>query len=347
MKKRVLVVAGLAVCAGVILGGCAKKEGAQSGTPAPSAKAQPVTVQVGYENAPGSSVDLAMKEWQRLLAEKSGGAMAIELFPSSQLGSKDALLDQMLAGMNVVTLADGAYLADRGAPDMGVVFAPYLFGSWDDVWSLLKSPWWAEQTKLIEGKGIHIIMANYIYGERHTNTIKPIRAVGDFAGLKIRVPNNTIQIEGMRVMGCTPTPMALGDVYTSIQTGVIDGMENPLTTILDQKTFEVAKNVTLDGHIKNFSTWLCGAAWYKTLTEQQRQWLTESGEEAAAWNNRNYEKDNAAAVQALKDAGVTIIDNIDIAAFQDKAKAFYDVPVIKSMFSPGIYETVTSAIKGK
>jgi tripartite ATP-independent transporter DctP family solute receptor len=321
MKKCIAVVLASAILAAGVFAG-----GGKDSSAAPSGK--PVVVQVGYENAPGSSVDLAMKEWQRLIAEKSGGQMTIELFPSSQLGAKNDIIDQMLAGMNVVTLADGAFLADRGAPDLGIVFAPYLFGSWDEAWALLKSQWWADQMKLIEGKGIKVIMANYIYGERHTNTIKPIRTVNDFAGVKLRVPNNTIQIKGIEVMGATPTPMALGEVYTSIQTGVIDGMENPLTTILDQKTYEVAKYVTLDGHIKNTSTWLCGTKFFNSLTPQQQKWLVDSGTEAAEWNNRNYEKDNAAAIDTLKKAGVTVIDTIDIAAFQAKAKAFYDLPEI-------------------
>jgi tripartite ATP-independent transporter DctP family solute receptor len=346
MKKFYTMV--LAACAvGMVLTGCQKKESGGAPTAAPAAAAQPVIVQVGYENAPDSSVDLAMKEWQRLIEQKSGGKMKIELFPSSQLGAKNDLIDQMLAGMNVVTLADGAFLADRGAPDMGVVFAPYLFANWDEVWTLLKSDWWKQQEKLIEGKGIKIIMANYIYGERHTNTKKPIRAVSDFAGVKLRVPNNTIQIKGTEIMGATPTPMALGEVYTSIQTGVIDGMENPLTTILDQKTYEVAKNVTLDGHIKNFSTWMCGVQFFNSLTPEQQKWLVESGTEAAEWNNKNYEKDNAAAIQRLRDAGVNIIDTIDIASFQAKAKGFYDMPEIKALFSPGIYEAVTKAKGGK
>jgi len=337
--KKICLLTVLVVCvAGLIFANGGAQGGGQAG---------PVVVQVGYENASDSAVDLAMKEWQRILAEKSGGAMKIELFPSSQLGDKNALIDQMLAGMNVVTLADGAFLADRGAPDMGIVFAPYIFGTWDELWNLLKSDWWKSQEKLIEGKGIKVIMANYIYGERHTNTTKAIRTVNDFQGLKIRVPNNTIQIKGIEIMGATPTPMALGDVYTSIQTGVIDGMENPLTTILDQKTYEVAKFVTLDGHIKNFSTWLCGTQFFNSLTPQQQQWLVESGTEAAEWNNKNYEKDNAAAIQTLKNAGVTIIDKIDIAAFQAKAAGFYNMPEIKALFSPGIYETVQKAKSGK
>jgi TRAP-type C4-dicarboxylate transport system substrate-binding protein len=124
-------------------------------------------------------------------------------------------------------------------------------------------------------------------------------------------------------------------------------MENPLTTIIDQKTYEVAKYITLDGHIKNTSTWLCGAQFFNSLSSQQQKWLVDSGTEAAEWNNRSYEKENAAAIQTLKNAGVTIIDTIDTAAFQEKAKAFYDLPEIKAKFSPGIYDTITKAIAGR
>lgn len=80
-------------------------------------------------------------------------------------------------------------------------------------------------------------------------TTKPINSVSDFKGMKIRLPNNKIQIEGFNVLGVAPTPMALEEVYAALQQGTIDGLENPLATLHAGKFQEVAKNLVLDGHV--------------------------------------------------------------------------------------------------
>ncbi len=132
-----------------------------SGAPdANKAEEKPVVIQIGYENNPGEPTDLAVNEWKRLLEEKSNGTMKMEVFPSSQLGSKNDIIDQMLAGSAVITLADGAFYADRGVPDFGITFGPYLFESWDDTWKLTESNWWADQSGMLEDKGLKILTAN-------------------------------------------------------------------------------------------------------------------------------------------------------------------------------------------
>jgi tripartite ATP-independent transporter DctP family solute receptor len=270
--------------------------------------------------------------------------MKVEVFPSSQLGSKNEIIDQMLAGMAVITLADGAFYADRGVPDLGITFAPYLFATWDEAWKLTKSDWWKGQMTQLDGKGLHVLTANWIYGERHTIAKRPIRNVADFRGLKIRVPNNLIQVKGMEVMGATPTPMALGEVYTALQQGVIDGMENPLTTIYGSKAHEVAKYITLDGHVKNFTTWVCGTIFFNSLTPEQQKILQETGDEAGLFCNNLQNQLTDKTVADLKADGAEII-TVNVAAFQNQAQAFYSLPEITSKWTPGLFDTVTKAMK--
>jgi tripartite ATP-independent transporter DctP family solute receptor len=346
MKKVLVLVLAVMVAGLAFAGGGQQSGGGGAAAPAaPAAPAKPLVIQLGYENNPGELVDLAMHEWQRLLAEKSGGTMLLEIFPSSQMGTKVQIIDQMLAGMNVITLADGAFFADRGVPDLGITMAPYLFATWDEAWNLLRSDWWATQMKLLEGKGLKVLAANFIYGERHTLAKRPIRTVNDFQGLKLRVPDNTIQVKGTQVMGANPTPLALGEVYTALQQGVIDGVENPLSVLYGGKFHEVAKYLTLDGHIKLLTSWFCGTIFFNKLTPQQQKWLIDSGIEACEWNNVQYERVAAETIAKYKAEGVEIID-IDVAAFQAKAKPFYDMPEIKALWTPGLFDAVTKAKSG-
>jgi tripartite ATP-independent transporter DctP family solute receptor len=334
MKKFLLVLAVFAAsAAGLSAGG-----GGESS--APSEKK--VVVQIGYENNPGEPIDQAIHEWKRLAEEKSRGALEMQIFPSSQMGTKNEIIDQMLAGMAAITLADGAFFADRGVPDLGITMAPYLFSSWDEAWKLIESEWWAGQMKLLQQKGLHVLAANFIYGDRHTLTKKPIRVVEDFKGLKLRVPNNLIQVKGTEVMGATPTPLPLGEVYTALQQGVVDGVENPLPVLYGGKFQEVAKYLTLDAHIKLITSWFCGEKFFASLAPELQKILVDTGKEAGIYNNKLQEKAAEDVIAKFRAEGVEII-SIDAAKFQEKAKAFYDLPEIKSKWTPGLFETVSKA----
>ncbi|MGI6732684.1 MAG: C4-dicarboxylate TRAP transporter substrate-binding protein [Anaerovoracaceae bacterium] len=308
---------------------------------------EPVIVRVGYENNPGEPIDIACKAWAEYLDELSGGTMVMQLYPSSQLGSKNDIIDQMLAGSNVVTLADGAFTADRGAPEMGIQFAPFLFDSYDEAWKLVESDWWQEQVDICAENGLQILTSNFVYGTRNLMTTKPVHSVQDLKGMKIRIPNNTIQIKGFEALGATPTPMPLGDVYTALQQGTIDGVENPAAALLGLGFAEVAKYLIIDQHVFNTTLWLCGTDWFNTLTEEQQGWLMESGRMAGLVSQELDAELEAEALQKLQEAGVEIYypTEEELQGFKDAALKFYDYPEIKELFSEGLYDQIISIIK--
>ena len=298
-------------------------------------------LQVAFENSISEPVG---QGWE-IIKEKSGGKMAIEIYPDSQLGDKSSLIDSMLLGENVCTLADGAFYADYGVPDFGIVFGPFLFDSWDQVWKLVDSDWYKEQCGKLEEKGLKIIASNWIYGERHTLTNVPVNTVDDLKGLKIRVPSNEIQSKGFDVLGATSTGMALGDVYQALQTKTIDGAENPLATLYGRKLHEVAKYLILDGHVKNFTTWVVSADWFNSLPEEQQTWLLETAEEAGEYNNEVQQAADAEYLQKMKDEGVTVVEPSEevLAGFKEKAQPFYEMGADFG-WSDGLYDTVKKAM---
>lgn len=338
--KRIIIGALVVLSAVLLLAGCG------SGQQGAANKDGKITIQVGYENNPGEPIDKALNKWKELLQEKSGGKMELVLYPSSQLGSKNDLIDQMLAGQPVVTLADGAFYADRGVKDFGIVFGPFLFRDWDECWKLTKSSWYADQSKALEAKGLKLLSSNWVYGDRHTLTKRPVNTVDDLKGMKIRVPNNTIQVKGFEVLGAVPTPMALGDTYTALQQGTIDGVENPLPVLYNGKFQEVAKYLILDGHVKNFTTWVCGAEFFHSLTKEQQDLLVSTGEEAGIYNNELQKESEKEVLEKFKAEGVTIVEPSEdvLNGFREKSKAFYTLPEFKD-WTPGLYETVQNAMK--
>ena len=338
--KRIIIGTLVVLSAVLLLAGCG------SGQQGAANKDGKITIQVGYENNPGEPIDKALNKWKELLQEKSGGKMELVLYPSSQLGSKNDLIDQMLAGQPVVTLADGAFYADRGVKDFGIVFGPFLFRDWDECWKLTKSSWYADQSKALEAKGLKLLSSNWVYGDRHTLTKRSVNTVDDLKGMKIRVPNNTIQVKGFEVLGAVPTPMALGDTYTALQQGTIDGVENPLPVLYNGKFQEVAKYLILDGHVKNFTTWVCGAEFFHSLTKEQQDLLVSTGEEAGIYNNELQKESEKEVLEKFRAEGVTIVEPSEdvLNGFREKSKAFYTLLEFKD-WTPGLYETVQNAMK--
>lgn len=302
-------------------------------------------IQVGFENSISEPFGQGLVKWQELVEEKSNGTLKLELFPDSQLGSKAELIDSMMLSEPVVTLADGAFYADYGVPDFGIVFGPFLFDSWDECWTLTKSDWYAEQCSKLEEKGLKIIASNWIYGDRHTLTTKPVNTVDDLKGMKIRVPGNQIQSVGFDTLGATSTGMDLGDVYQALQTKTIDGAENPLATLYGRKLHEVAPYLILDGHVKNFTTLVMSNDLYNTLTPEQQEILVSTCEEAGVYNNKLQQESEQEYLKKMKDEGVTVVEPTEevLNGFREKAQSFYEQGKLFG-WSDGLYETVCKAM---
>ena len=149
------------------------EEGETSETPA-AASGDVVTINVGYENATTEPAAKAVEKWKALVEEKSGGSIVLELFPNSALGKKTDLIDQMIMGENVITVADGAFLADYGVPDFGIFYAPFMFDTWEEEWAVIDSDWYAGLCdQLAEKGGLRVLSSNWIYGSRDIMSIKP------------------------------------------------------------------------------------------------------------------------------------------------------------------------------
>ena len=304
---------------------------------------QKVLVQIGAENQPGEPIMDAVNEWARLAKERSGGTLDVQVFPSSQLGTKDQLADQMLAGMPVITLANGGFFATRGAPDLGILFGPYFYQSWDDAWKLIASDWFKSQVQTLEKAGLRILAPNWRYGDRHTLSSRPIRSVADYRGLKLRVPNNRMQVLGSNVLGAVTTPMPLGEVYTALQQGVVDAVEQDMTGMISQKFYEVTRYLSFTGHIRDNTMWFTGTTFFNSLSPEHQKILIDTGLEAGLYNNKLQETADEVALKRLLAEGVTVVD-IDLNSFVQASQAFYTLPELVREWTPGLIENVRKAM---
>ena len=282
---------------------------------------------VGYDNNPGHPVDVACQYWKKLVEERSGGSLALELYPSTQLGKALDVVEQCLAGDATAVLTNTGYYANLGVKGWDVTAAPFLFNNWEDFKTLTKSSWWAENEKRLEEIGIKIISNNWEYGVRHLLCKKPVRRAADLDGVKIRVPADN-SVEAWKSLGCAPTPMSLADAYMAMQQGVIDAIENPLTVLSDGSFNEVAKYLTLTAHKHDMTQFICGTGFFNSLSGEQRETLLQTGREAAEYFNRLASDLNDKMLDKLKAGGVEVITLSDAEKmeFQRKSSGYFDRP---------------------
>ncbi|PTM59176.1 C4-dicarboxylate TRAP transporter substrate-binding protein [Desmospora activa] len=298
-----------------------------------------ITVNIAYGNHPGEPVDQLAHKWKELAEERSEGRLQLNLYPSSQLGSEADVVEQAKLGSNVIILTGYDFLMNF-APDVGVMTAPYLVDDFDELFALTETDWFEEQRSQLQQQGLDIVTTNTIYGERHLMTTREVNTPEDLKGMKIRVPNNPMYIGTFRVLGASPTPLPLADMYTSLQQGVIDGAENPLPVLAGAKTNEVAKHLTLTGHTKIISPWVTGTPFIDSLPDELEKILRESGDDAGEYAKAIVVSEEKRVLKKFKEQGIQI-NEIDQEPFQQRAKGIYEE---MDEWSPDLQQTIEALL---
>ena len=314
-----------------------------------NAEAAKVTkISVGYENATSEPAAKAVEKWAALVAEKSHGSLQLQLFPNSALGKKVELIDQMIIGEPVITVADGAFLADYGVADFGIFYAPFMFDNWDEVWNVLDSSWYKNLCDQLARKAsIRVLSSNWIYGARDFLSTTKIVTPEDLKGVKMRVSSNKLSITSFESLGIAAVGMDMGEVYQALQAGTIDGVENPVTSLANRSFQEVGKYLVDDHHILATSMWIIGEGFFKSLTPEQQKILYETADEAGLYNNRLQDAASKDATQKMLAAGVTItnLTPAQKAQWIAAGQPFFKNAAKTLGWSDNLYQTVKNAAK--
>ena len=279
-----------------------------------------IKIKIAYGNNVGEPNDKAVREWGRLMKERSKGQVEFQYFPSSQLGSQKDVTEQLTIGSNVITISDGGFLMDY-VPAFGVTYLPYIYDTPEQLFRLVDSDLFKNLSKELETKGLYIVHSKWIYGVRNMLATKPAKTPEELKGLKIRVPNIRLSNEMMNAMGATATPMPLAEAYPALMQGVINGAENPIPVLYGGKMYEGAKFLLLTRHQVNLSSWIAGASFIKKLPPDIVQMLRETGEEAGRFLDKENEVADQDAVKKMEAAGVKVVE-VDRAAFKEAMKDF-------------------------
>jgi tripartite ATP-independent transporter DctP family solute receptor len=254
-----------------------------------------IEVKFGHVGEPGSLFAASAEEFARRADAKLGGKAKVIVYGSSQLGGDKELLQKLKLG--TVDMALPSTVMSSEADLFGVFEMPYLVKD-------------REHMKRIEPeaekKGLKVI-AVWENGYRHiTNNKRPINTPDDLKGIKLRVPEGKWRVKMFQTYGANPSPMKFSEVFTALQTGVMDGQENPFTQIYSAKFQEVQKYLSLTGHVYTPAYVTVGAKKWAALPADVRKILEDTAKETQAFVYERAAKDDEDLLAKIKAAGVQV-----------------------------------------
>lgn len=264
-----------------------------------------------------------LQQFKEGVEKNSGGRISVKLFPSSQLGPDEDVLEQARAGAGVAVLVDGGRLAPF-VKEFGILGAPYVASGFDEMRKIVTSPLMEEwNQKLRNASGHQVFSFNWYQGDRHLLTTKPVSKPADLAGVRMRTPGAPVWLETVRALGATPTPMPWAETYSALQMKAIDAAEAQSPATYGSRLYEVVTHITKTGHISLITGLVGSKIWFDKLPPNLQKVVRDEalkagdiGSKATIDSIANFEK-------MMADKGVKIV-NIDTKPFVESTKVVYD-----------------------
>ncbi len=242
-----------------------------------------IEMKLGHGAPAGTFTDQQMVKWKELVEKKTGGKVKIALFPDSQLGSEDAMVQACNLGTIDLVLTDAAYVANFN-PAFGVLDFMYMYKDLEGYKRVLKSPIFDELSVEISKASGVIPLAPFLLGPRHLVTVnKLVKGVEDARGLLLRSsPSELSQYFG-KTLGGTPTPVPWPETYMALKQGIVQGAECSLECIAAGKWHEVCNYLTLTGHVYTNEVLSISKKTWAMLSPEQQKIFKEGAKEIALW----------------------------------------------------------------
>ena len=278
-------------------------------------------IKFGHVGEPGSLFAASAEEFARRANAKLGDKAKVVVYGSSQLGGDKELLQKLKLG--TVDIALPSTVMSSEADLFGVFEMPYLVKDRAHMSRIEKEVFWSKLAPEAEKKGLKVIGV-WENGYRHiTNSRRPINTPEDLKGIKLRVPEGKWRVKMFQTYGANPSPMKFSEVFTALQTGVMDGQENPFTQIYSAKFQEVQKFISLTGHVYTPAYATVGARKWASLPEDVRKILEDTARETQAFVYEKAARDDEELLAKIKAAGVQVnVPNKD--AFVAASKPVYE-----------------------
>lgn len=328
MKKRVISLC-LATMMALSLTACGAKEEASATQAeqgaaeqaAPAASKDAKIIKFSLSQAASEPAPLAAQAFAEELAELSGGSIVVEVYPDNQLGSERDVIEGLQ--LHTVEMVDPANaVVTNFIPELSIFELPMLFENKEHVYAVLDDIGMT-YAELCEAQGFKLL-GWFDMGSRHIMTVKkPINSIEDLHGLKIRTQEAAGNMAGFTAFGAAPTPMAYNELYTALESGVLDGAEAANTNYYLKAFYEVAPNWAICGWLECVNPVLMDLEFWNNLTAEEQRWVQEAADNMIQLEREEYAKSEEVYLEELKKAGVNITYP-DIAPFKEASKKAWE-----------------------
>jgi tripartite ATP-independent transporter DctP family solute receptor len=263
-------------------------------------------------------------EFARLVEERSEGRIKVEVYTGGQLGGDEkAVLEQVQFGAIDFTRVNISPVTEL-QPMLNLLQMPYLYRDEEHMHNVLDGSIGEQFLASVEDANL-VGLALYDAGSRNFyNSEKPITKLEDMKGLKIRVPQSSLMMGLVEALGATPTPMAFGEVYSALQTGVIDGAENNWVSYDMNSHSEVAKYIVLDGHTAPPEIFVASKMVFDKLSTEDQELIRQAAADSVVWEREEYKGIEDASRQKVIDAGAIVTELEDREAFVEAVQPLYE-----------------------
>ena len=298
------------------------------------------TIKFATQNPKGHPIVVGMEKFAEVVKAKSGGKIKVNVFPGGVLGGDAPNVSALQGGTLEMVSMNSGILASQ-VKEFAIYDFPFQFADAKEADFVVDGPFGKMMHDKLQEKGM-VGLSYFELGFRNmTNSKRPIAKVEDFAGLKIRVIPNPINLDWVKALDANPTPMAFPEVYGALEAKALDGQENPLNVILANKFAEVQKHLTITNHVYNPQSVIISKKFWDTLSGAEKKIVLEAAAEAVKVQRQTSRDAAGSTLDQLKKAGmqVTELPPAEIAKLRDKMRpviAKYSVSVgqetVKAMY---------------
>lgn len=319
MKKGVALILAAVLAMSVALAGCGSSKDNKP------AAVQKKVIRVAFGLNDKSPSYAGMKKFADLVAERTQGRYEVQIFHSSQLGDDLALMEKLKMGTLEMTFPSTSPIASFDKRFMIFDF-PFLFKNEQVADKVLGGPFGDKMLKMLAQNGIYGITFSENGFRDLTNSKREVAKLEDFKGLKIRTMQNPVHLESFKLLGANPTPMAFGELFPALQQGTVDGQENPIPTIYNNKFYEVQKHLTLSHHFYTPFILMYSKKLWDELPAEDRKIIEQAAKEGATYTKEVNRKQMQELVPELEKKGMKIskISDAELVRIQEAVKPVFD-----------------------
>jgi C4-dicarboxylate-binding protein DctP len=266
----------------------------------------PIVIKFSHVVATDTPKGQAAERFKMLAEKATGGRVKVEVYPNSQLYKDKEELEALQLGAVQMLAPSLAKFGPLGVKEFEVFDLPYLFPSKEALYRVTEGPVGKGLLQKLDAKGI-VGLAYWDNGFKVMSANKPLKSPADFKGLKMRIQASKVLDAQMRALGANPQVLAFSEVYQALQTGVVDGTENPPSNMYTQKMHEVQKHVTVSNHGYLGYAVIVNKKFWDGLPADIRTSLSKAMTEATTYEKAIAQRDNDMALDAIRKAGKTTV----------------------------------------